>query len=67
MEVGVVEVLGFSKNLAASEVDGVGVGVEEVEGGAGMTVEILSPTRTYFPSWRPACTSSQGMYSPLSS
>jgi hypothetical protein len=40
--------------------DGVGVGVEEVVGAAevaGMTVEIVSPIRTYLPFLRPCSTS----------
>ena len=53
----------FWKNSAASLVEeGVGVGVEEVDGVAGVvggrTVEIVSPMRTYLPFFSPCSTSS---------
>jgi hypothetical protein len=68
----VLVLLTFWKNSAASLVEeGVGVGVEEVDGAAevegGRTVEIVSPTRTYLPFLSPCSTSSKEIAWPLSS
>jgi hypothetical protein len=64
--VGVVEVVSWKKTAAELEGVGVevGVGVEEL---AGITVEMESPIRTYFPDLRPASTVSQSRNMPSSS
>lgn len=61
--------LGVGVGVGVVEVDlmleVVGTGVLEVEGA--MTVEILSPTRTYFPASMPFSTSAHEMTSPFNS
>jgi hypothetical protein len=58
--VGVVLVLAACKNSAASEEDGVG----DAELGAGITVEMVSPIKTYIPFAIPASTTSYGIAVP---